>query len=175
MTILDIAENSVRAGAGRVDITLSQNTQDALQWLIITDNGKGMSPEMARAAADPFTTTRTTRKVGLGLPFLKMAAEQTGGGLSIESEEGKGTTVSARFTLGHIDLMPLGDIGGTVAALCQLNPDMDFVFTYVKDDGRFVFDTREARRVLDGVSLCTPSVAVFIKDHVNEGVNEISG
>lgn len=173
MTILDIAENSVRADASFVQISLMQNTGEKLQTLIIEDNGKGMSAEMVQTVCDPFTTTRTTRKVGLGLPFLKMAAEQTGGSLGIKSAPGAGTTVTAKFTLGHIDLMPLGDIGSSISALCQSHTETDFVFTFCKDNNVFTFDTREAKQLLDGVSLSEPSVAVFIKEHVNENVLEI--
>ena len=115
MNVLDVAENSVAAGATLVAITLSIDTAAKRMTLTITDNGKGMPPEMAARVTDPFCTTRKTRKVGLGLPFLKMAAEMTGGALSIESTVGKGTCVTAWFTLGHIDLAPLGDMSATVA------------------------------------------------------------
>ena len=114
MNVLDVAENSVAAGATLVAITLSIDTAAKRMTLTITDNGKGMPPEMAARVTDPFCTTRKTRKVGLGLPFLKMAAEMTGGALSIESTVGKGTCVTAWFTLGHIDLAPLGDMSATV-------------------------------------------------------------
>lgn len=115
MNVLDVAENSVAAGATLVAITLSIDTAAKRMTLTITDNGRGMPPEMAARVTDPFCTTRKTRKVGLGLPFLKMAAEMTGGALSIESTVGKGTCVTAWFTLGHIDLAPLGDMSATVA------------------------------------------------------------
>lgn len=175
MNILDVAENSVSAGASLVEITLLQDTAQGTQTLTVKDNGRGMSPQMVQTVTDPFTTTRTTRKVGLGLPFLKMAAEQTGGGMSLESEEGKGTTVCATFTLGHIDLMPLGDIGGTISALCAANPDADIVFTFGHDASVFSFDTRDARKILEGVPFSEPSVSVFIREHVNEGVQEALG
>ena len=129
MNVLDVAENSVAAGATLVAITLSIDTAAKRMTLTITDNGKGMPPEMAARVTDPFCTTRKTRKVGLGLPFLKMAAEMTGGALSIESTVGKGTCVTAWFTLGHIDLAPLGDMSATVAGLIQCSPDIDFVYT----------------------------------------------
>lgn len=170
MNILDIAENSVRAGASLVGITLEQDTGKTTQCLTIADNGKGMDAEMVARVTDPFSTTRTTRKVGLGLPFLKMAAEQTGGSLCIESTVGVGTTVTATFGLGHIDLMPLGDIGGTMATLVQGSPDIDFVFCFCRDGDSFQFDTRNARAVLEGVPLNEPQVVLFIKEHVAAGV-----
>ncbi len=173
MNVLDIAENSVSAGAKHIEISLAQNTAEKRQTLIIADDGKGMDADMLRRVTDPFTTTRTTRKVGLGLPFLQMAARQTGGDLSIESAPGKGTTVSAWFTMGHIDLMPLGDMGGTIATLVQASPDIDFSYCFKRDGAEFVFTTGEARQILDGVPLNAPEVVLFIKDHVNEGMKEL--
>lgn len=174
MNILDIAENSVAAGAGLIGISLWENTAQKRLTLTITDDGKGMDAEMVARVTDPFTTTRTTRKVGLGLPFLKMAAQQTGGDMSIQSTPGVGTTVSAWFTLGHIDLMPLGDMGGTLAALVQTSPDIDFAFSYQRNGESFTFNTRDAREILQGVPLSQPSVAVFIKDHINQGLAELA-
>lgn len=175
MNILDIAENSVRANASLIQISLVQNTLAGCQTLVIQDNGKGMDAEMARRVTDPFCTTRTTRKVGLGLPFLKMEAEMTGGNFKLESTPGVGTTVTATFTLAHIDLSPLGDIGSTIATLAQCNPAIDFVYSFKKDEQGFVFDTREAREILGDVPLSQPSVAIFIRDYVTEQMKEITG
>ena len=173
MNVLDVAENSVAAGAALTHITLAADTKRRLLTLTIADNGRGMSPEMAARVTDPFCTTRKTRKVGLGLPFLKMAAELTGGGLSLTSELGKGTTVTATFTLGHIDLAPLGDMAGTVAGLIQCNPERDFVYTVETDGESFTADTRELREVLDGVSLAEPSVALWVREYLRENTEPI--
>lgn len=173
MNVLDVAENSVAAGATLTHITLAADTKRRLLTLTIADNGRGMSPEMAARVTDPFCTTRKTRKVGLGLPFLKMAAELTGGGLSLTSELGKGTTVTATFTLGHIDLAPLGDMAGTVAGLIQCNPERDFVYTVETDGESFTADTRELREVLDGVSLAEPSVALWVREYLRENTEPI--
>lgn len=170
MNILDVAENSVRAGASLVEIRLCEDTAQNLLMLSIADNGKGMSREMAQNVTDPFFTTRTTRKVGLGLPLLRMAAQMTGGGLDIQSQPGVGTTVTATFTPGHIDLMPLGDMAGTLSALASANPDIDFVFTCKKDEAQFVFDTRAMREILGDVPLSEPAVAVFMRDYAAEGI-----
>ena len=173
MNVLDVAENSVAAGATLVAITLSIDTAAKRMTLAITDNGKGMPPEMAARVTDPFCTTRKTRKVGLGLPFLKMAAEMTGGALSIESTVGKGTCVTAWFTLGHIDLAPLGDMSATVAGLIQCSPDIDFVYTVRAAGGEFCADTREMRAVLGGVPLSEPSVAQWIREFIEENTQPI--
>ena len=164
MNVLDVAENSVAAGATLVAITLSIDTAAKRMTLTITDNGKGMPPEVA---------ARKTRKVGLGLPFLKMAAEMTGGALSIESTVGKGTCVTAWFTLGHIDLAPLGDMSATVAGLIQCSPDIDFVYTVQADGEQFAADTRELRAVLDGVPLSEPSVALWLREYLAENTEQL--
>ena len=158
MNVLDVAENSVAAGATLVAITLSIDTAAKRMTLTITD---------------PFCTTRKTRKVGLGLPFLKMAAEMTGGALSIESTVGKGTCVTAWFTLGHIDLAPLGDMSATVAGLIQCSPDIDFVYTVQADGEQFAADTRELRAVLDGVPLSEPSVALWLREYLAENTEQL--
>ncbi|MDL2324220.1 ATP-binding protein [Ruminococcaceae bacterium OttesenSCG-928-A16] len=168
MNILDIAENSVRAGSSNIEITLAQDTAQNSQTLVIKDDGKGMDAEMVQSVTDPFCTTRTTRKVGLGLPFLKMAAELTGGTLQIESAPGVGTTVTASFVLNHIDLAPLGNMGSTIATLVQCNPQLNFMYTFAKNNSRFVFDTREVRQILGDIPLSAPSVAIFIRDYITE-------
>lgn len=173
MNVLDVAENSVAAGATLITIALTIDTAQKLQTLSIGDNGKGMSPEMVQSVTDPFCTTRKTRKVGLGLPFLKQAAEMTGGAMHIESELGKGTTVTATFTLGHIDLMPLGDMAATVAGLIQCNPELDFVYTASADGEAFTADTREMRALLEGVPLSEPSVALWVREYLQENTEEI--
>ena len=137
MHILDIAENSIAAGAGRVCISLLEDSAADRLRLQVADDGSGMDEEIKRGAASPFTTTRTTRKVGLGLPFLDQSARSAGGSLSIESSRGKGTTVTAEFQLGHIDRPPLGNIERTLMTLIAGNPDVDFIFDYSRDGESF--------------------------------------
>ncbi len=173
MNVLDVAQNSVDAGASLIGISLCIATAQKRMTLTITDNGHGMPPEFAARVTDPFCTSRTSRKVGLGLPFLKMAAELTGGCLTLESEPGKGTTVCAVFTLGHIDLAPLGDMSATVAGLIQCNPSLDFIYTVEADGERFCADTREVREVLDGVSLAEPQIALWLRDYLHENTEHL--
>lgn len=172
LNVLDVAENSTRAGATLVEITLAADTAKDTLTLIIKDNGCGMTPEQVAHVEDPFFTTRTTRKVGLGVPFLKQAAESTGGSFEIVSEPGVGTTDTAVFGLSHIDRMPVGDISTTVQNLIVYHPDTDFVYTYRYDDNEFVLDTREFREVLGGVPLDTPDVAQYIKEYLVENKQE---
>lgn len=173
LNILDIAQNSVAANATLVEISIDINTQTKRLVISVADNGKGMSEETVKNVTDPFYTTRKTRKVGLGLPFFKMAAEATGGSMTVQSAVGKGTTVTAVFTLGHIDLAPLGDVSGTIAALIQCNPDIDFVYRASADGEAFCLDTREVREILGEVSLDSPDVALFLRHYLSENQDNI--
>ena len=173
MNVLDVAENSVAAGSTLTSITVEIDTAKRLLAVTIADNGKGMDEETVRRVTDPFYTTRTTRKVGLGLPLFREAAEATGGALHIRSQPGRGTTVRATFTLGHIDLAPLGDMTGTVVGLVQCNPKIDFVYRVVADGEEFCMDTREVRGILEGVPLSTPEVAVFLRVYLQENTENL--
>ena len=171
LNILDVAKNSVVAGASLVEIALSTNEQGLLT-LRITDNGCGMSEEILRNVTDPFYTTRTTRKVGLGLPLLKLAAEQTGGTLHIVSctEAGNsGTTLTATFDTTSIDCMPMGDLVSTICILIAGSPDIDFEFSDRSPKGNVSLSTRALREVLgDGISLAEPEIQVWIKEYLIE-------
>lgn len=169
--ILDIAENSIAAGASRIEIIIREDTSQDLLILEVRDNGKGMDEELLKMVADPFFTTKTVRKVGLGIPLLKQAAEECGGELSIHSEKGKGTAITARFGRSHIDLKPLGDIGATIMVLVAGNPNVNFIFEYNKDSKRFRFDTEELRNELEGIPINLPAVLMFIKDEINKAIS----
>ena len=135
-----------------------------------------MTKEQAARVQDPFFTTRTTRKVGLGVPFFKQAAESTGGSFRIDSEKGKGTTVKAVFGLSHIDRMPLGDISATVQTLIVFNEHIDFRYTYEYGGKSFVLDTREMREMLgEGISFSEPEITAFIKEYLESGKAETDG
>ena len=166
---LDIAQNSITAQAKCLDITLTED--EAAIVLTIADDGTGMSPELLARVSDPFTTTRTTRKVGMGLPLLRLAAEQTGGTLAVESREGVGTTVTAVFHAGHIDCPPLGDLAATVALLAQgLSGETELTYMHKGPQGAFTFDTAQVRAILGPeVPLSLPEVAQWMEGYVAEG------
>ena len=168
LNILDVAQNSVVADSTLTVIDVAAETSADRLTVTISDNGKGMTVEQLERVTDPFFTTRTTRSVGLGIPFLKMACELAGGEFGIESEPGVGTTTRAVFGLSHIDRMPLGDIAGTFAALVGPNAGIDFVLRYRVDERSFVADTREFREVLGEVSLGEPQVLEFITSFIHE-------
>lgn len=167
--ILDIAENSLAAGASLVEISVAE--ADGQLTVTISDNGRGIPPDMLGTVTDPFTTTRTTRCVGLGLPFWKMAAEQAGGAFSIESVPGQGTAVTASFLSGHIDTPPLGEMPDTLVTLVQGNPGVDFLYTHRTDAAAFALDTRELRETLEDVPLNSPDVLMWIGEFIRENLD----
>ncbi len=173
LNILDITENSVSAGAKNIKVSVLENTAEDTMRIIIEDDGCGMDEDFLKGVLDPFTTTRKTRKVGLGLPLFKLAAEQAGGFLEIKSEKGVGTTVTAVFGITHIDRAPLGDIADTVATLIHGHPKMHFTFTLARDEECFSLDTDELSAQLEGVPLDIPEVLCWIKDFVNDSVKQI--
>ena len=175
LNILDVAENSTRADASLVQIIVDVQPDADRLTVIITDDGCGMTKEQVERVTDPFYTSRTTRKVGLGVPFFKFAAESTGGSFSIESEPGKGTTVTAIFTLNHIDRMPLGDMTATIHTLIQGHPDTDFLYVYRCNEREFSLDTREMRAILGDVPFDTPEISSYNKDYLTENKLEPDG
>ena len=171
--LLDIAENSIDAGADRIEIRIEEDMVNDILLLKVRDNGRGMDAETMAKVADPFYTTRRVRRVGLGLPFLSQAAEECGGSFSIASETGKGTTVSASFKNSHIDRKPLGDIAATMTVLVAGNPRIDFFLEYAKDGFFYRFDTEEIRRDLGDVPINTPSVIEIIRRDISTGIKEL--
>jgi len=139
--ILDIAENATRAGGSEVIIKISEDESQDKLVVSIEDNGKGMDREMVKKAMDPFFTTKSTKKFGLGLSLLAQAAQQSGGELKIDSQEGKGTKVTAVFQLSHPDMKPIGDMGETMTALIAGNPTTRFIFEYKKGAEHYHFDS----------------------------------
>lgn len=169
LNVMDIAQNSISAGAGLIHIDVTENDRLDQLEITIADDGKGMSKEQVDRVTDPFYTTRTTRKVGLGIPLFKMEAEMTGGSFSVQSELGSGTTVTACFVPSHVDMIPLGDINSTILLLITCNPDRDFVYHRIVNSQNFTLDTRELRRVLGNeVALNTPEVVEWIKEFLQE-------
>ena len=168
LNILDIAQNSITANASLITIEVLENTVEQTLLIGIYDNGKGMSEEQVKSVIDPFFTTRTTRKVGMGIPLFKMAAEQTGGSLQIKSELGVGTETRAFFKTDSVDFTPLGDVASTIQMLITMNTDRDFVYKHKVDDKEFVCDTRELKAILGDVPLDTYEVSQWILEFIKE-------
>lgn len=173
MHIMDIIQNSVRAEASLVELEITESQKLDLFSISIKDNGIGMSKQMLEKVTDPFFTTRTTRKVGLGLSLLKQNAEQTGGKVEINSKEGEGTSLKAIFSHSHLDRPSLGDIAGIMVLLVGANPKMDFLYKHITDKGKYVFDTKEVKEVLEGVSVSDPEIMQYLKEMIKENLNTI--
>lgn len=172
--ILDIAKNSVKAKASLIEVIINEDEEKNLLSIGINDNGCGMTEEFLKTVRDPFSTTRTTRKVGMGIPLFEAASVQCGGGLDITSEVGVGTKVTATFMLNHIDRAPLGDMPGTMKTLIWGSPEIDFLYRHTKNGQEFTLDTREIKQVLGGVPLDNPDVLAWIDEYIIEGLNGIS-
>lgn len=178
LNVLDIVQNSIKAGATLIGIDILESTDLDRLTIRISDNGCGMSEEQVKSVIDPFFTTRTTRKVGLGVPLFKMEAEMTGGSFTIDSAPGAGTTLTAVFRPSHVDMIPLGDIASVMHLLITCNPEIDFVYIRTKTcaDGaerHAALDTRELREQLGEVPFSEPEVSAWIRDYLLEMDGEI--
>jgi hypothetical protein len=177
--LLDIAENSVAADAKNITLTVCEDLQGDKLTASVIDDGKGMSAEMAAKVTDPFTTSRTTRKVGLGIPLFKTAAESCNGYLVINSEIGKGTRLNVEFQHSHIDRMPLGDLSTTMLTLFVAYPEIHWLFDYeaIPSNGmpkeKFVFDTQPVMADLGDIPLTEPAVLTFIREYIESGVARV--
>ena len=173
--IMDIAQNSISAGAVLTEVHVKVSHADNLITFVFKDDGCGMSEELVKSVIEPFTTTRKTRKVGLGLPLLKQTAEMTGGAMGIQSTVGVGTTVTATFGLDHIDRPPMGDVAGAWFSLVVMNPEKDFLFTYDYDGQVFTFDTREIRETVAPIPLNQMEISAWIQECLQSEINELHG
>ncbi len=175
LNVLDIAQNSISAGASQIQIVVVENTDLHTLCVGIYDNGCGMTDEQVKSVLDPFYTTRTTRKVGMGVPLFKMAAEQTGGNLVISSKVGIGTNVKATFHTDSVDFTPLGDMASTVTTLVSMNTEIQFLYRHKVNEKEFVLDTAQIAEILGGVPLSEPSVVQWIREFIKENTEALYG
>jgi len=174
--ILDIAENGVKAGATLLHVTIEEDTAADTLRIVVQDNGWGMNAETLAKVEDPWYTTRTTRNVGLGIPFFKQAAEMCNGTFDITSEPGVGTTTAATFQHSHIDRPPLGDLAGTLLCMIVGFEGVDVLYEHRVDDRTFTLDTRDIRAVLgDDVPFSDPEVLAFLNESLHEGWASLQG
>jgi len=173
--ILDIAENGITAGADCIQILINEarGSQDLLT-IVIADNGRGMPAEKLRKPTDPFITTRTTRRVGLGLSLLAAAADRCEGKLEIETESGRGTRVEATFRYSHIDRAPVGDMAATITTLIMGNPQVDFVYTHIVDSEDFVLDTRDLKDGSQDQSLTDPVLIFHLTQSIRDALKQLA-
>ena len=171
--LLDIAENSVAANAKTVKIAVDEDPKKDRLKMSVEDDGRGMDEDLVARVTDPFVTSRTTRKVGLGIPLLKAAAEGCNGYLRINSAPGRGTRLEAEFQRSHIDRMPLGDLAGTVLSLLIAWPQIHWLFRYRANGTEFTFDDEPIKDELGDVSLTEPSILGYIRETLQEGVGSV--
>lgn len=172
--ILDVAENGINAGANLIVIEVSEDSEQDKLTISIEDNGSGMEVDFLERVLDPFVTTRTTRKVGMGLSLLEQTAQAADGTLTVESAPGQGTTVTADMRRSHIDRKPLGSMADTMTTLIEGNPDVDFMYVHRKDGEEYRLDTREIRAELEEVPLNVPEVIELIRENVVSGLEELN-
>ena len=173
LNILDIVQNSIRAEADLISIEIKESVTSDQYQITITDNGNGISKEFLKNVTDPFVTSRTKRKMGLGLPLLKYHSEITGGGMEISSEEKKGTKVTAILSNGHIDRQPLGDIAGVIILMIAANPGINFSYSHRTDNGSFIFSTIETKEYLETNTLNDRNLLNDIGNMINENLKQI--
>ena len=171
--ILDIAENSINAGARRIEIVVTEDSKKDILAIEIKDDGKGISEEMISRVLDPFVTTRTTRRVGLGLSLFAQAARACNGEVNIESELDKGTRLEGTFQLSHIDLKPWGRMVDTLITLIVGNPEIDFFYHHRKDDFEYTLDTEVIKKELGDVPISNPEVIKVLRDDLKDNLNRI--
>ena len=173
MHVYDLMENSTAANSSEVRLTIRDSIKDNDFHFVIEDNGKGMSPEFLARVTHPYTTSRSTRKVGLGLPPIKMNTENCGGGMKLTSQVGVGTRLEFWFQHNHWDRAPMGDLAGTLVMLVSQHEDIHFIITYTTDDGEFIFDTDEIKEALGGMSMNDITIVRYLKEMVKENLAEI--
>lgn len=172
--LLDIVENSLAAGASQIKISIFEDSREDLLQMIVEDNGRGMSPQMVNQVTDPFVTSRTTRKVGLGIPLLKLAAESCNGGLEIQSTVGKGTRLTVNFQRSHIDRMPIGDLVSTILHLVVTNPKVHWIFEYGFNGKTSTFDDQLIKQELGDVPMTEPGIINCIRQMIEDTILEIN-
>ena len=173
LNILDIVQNSIRAKASMISISVEESVIGNTLSIGIKDNGEGMPAKMLETVTDPYTTSRTKRKVGLGLPFLRQHAEMAGGNLNIISVPGEGTSVEANFILNHFDRQPLGDISGVLKIMIIANPGIEFAYRHKTDMGKFEIDTKEIKEVLETEDLTDNGLMNDIRDMIRDNLESI--
>ena len=171
--ILDIIQNSVRAEATEISIIIIEDTLRNFLTITIDDNGKGMSEELTQGIKNPFVTSRTLRKVGLGIPLLNQLCEECEGGLVVESTLGKGTRLVATMQYDHIDRLPIGDMPSTITTLILAKPEIEYIYKHIYNSNEFLFDTKEIKKLLEGAPIWDLNIIKWLGNYLQENIEEI--
>lgn len=170
MHMMEIIMNSIHADSKNIEIEIEDSREKNLIEMSVRDDGRGMTKEFLCKVVDPFMTTRETRKVGMGVSFMKGLTEMCDGSFDIESKAGEGTLLKASVRRDNIDVPPMGDLGEMMMQCIMADEKIDFVFSYKTDSDEFIFRTDEVKKELDGVSLLEPEILMWIKAYINEGI-----
>ena len=171
--ILDIAQNAIKADAEILRIAVIEDYQRDLLTIKVKDDGVGMDEDMLEKVVDPFFTTRTTRKVGLGIPLFKLAALQCEGDFEIKSKSGVGTEIIASFKYSHIDRVPLGNMAETIVTIINVCETMDLIYTHEVEGKSFTLNTKEIKKLLEGINITNIDVLAWLKTYIEEGLEEL--
>lgn len=171
--IIDIIQNSLSAGASFIGLTVDENLKEDKITIKIEDNGKGMTQDQVSRLTDPFFTSRTTRRVGMGIPLFKQSANQSGGDLKVESVPGKGTTVTAWFRQSNIDCPPMGDVANAFILMLSANPALHFIFKYLYNSQEYIFDSEEVREILENIPFNDASIIRVLTNMIRENLNDL--
>ena len=171
--IIDIIQNSLSAGATFIGLTVDENLKEDKITIIIEDNGKGMTQEQVSKLTDPFFTSRTTRRVGMGIPLFKQSANQGGGDLMVHSKPGEGTIVTAWFQNSNIDMPPLGDVANAFILMLSANPEHYFVLKYIFNSQEYVFDSKEVKEVLGDIPFNDASIIRVLTEMIRDNIKDL--
>jgi hypothetical protein len=172
--ILDIIENSVGGGATRIEVNIVTDENPGMLEIYIVDNGRGMDQKMLSQVTNPFFTTRTTRKIGMGLSLLKQQAEQTNGRFEVASEPGKGTRVYASFAINHFDRQPIGDLAGVIINCSVSYLNIDILLNIKTLEGAYHFSSDEVKEILADVPVNSPEVILLLKEMINTNIKDMN-
>lgn len=172
MHMMEIIMNSIHANSKNIEIEVIDSEEKNLIKMTIKDDGKGMTKDLLLKIVDPFVTTRTTRKIGMGVAFMKGLAEQCDGSFDAKSNVGKGTVISASVRRDHIDVPPMGNLGEMMMQCIQADENIDYIFNYIADKGSFLFTTKEVKEQIEGMSIVEPEILLWIKDYINQGITQ---
>lgn len=173
--ILDLVQNSIEAGATSINLEIIENFNEDVMIIRVTDNGRGMDEKMRQLVIDPFITTRTTRRIGLGLPLMDMTTKRCGGYLTIASTPGRGTVIEAMFQHSHLDRPPLGNMVETITNILVANPELQFSYQHAVGDKTFIVSSQEIADILKGIPLTQPDVLVWLREFLSENIANLYG
>lgn len=174
MHILDVVQNSLSAGATLITVRIDESPHENRLKIEITDNGSGIEADRLERVTDPFYTTRSSRKVGLGLSLFQAAAERSGSGFTVTSRKGQGTIVTAVFRYDDIDRAPLGNMADTILALVLGNPEVDFYYIHHFETANFTFDTREFNQIIPRCDLAIPMLAIKLREYLTGALDDLT-